>query len=140
MGAAYLQVVGGRASGRFAPGSYLPNLCIEGQVEHGPIVVQPGQTTVVRLQLVPAVLRTLRYDFTAVGLPMRAYATFHKNGEPLQRTWYDFWRDGPTAMEHRCTPGSWELELELGDGRVQRFPFVVSADAEAPVIDIRVLP
>lgn len=35
-------------------------------------------------------------------------------------------------------PGAWELELELGTGSVQRFPFVVTSEANAPVIEITV--
>lgn len=36
------------------------------------------------------------------------------------------------------TPGQWELELAFADGRIVRFPFVVTADVEAPPIELRV--
>ena len=143
MGGLRLQFAAGRAQARLAPGSYLPSVTSASgpfHVEHAPIVVEAGQTTTVQLQLATGVVRELCYDLSRVGLPMRAFATFHKGGAPLQRVWFDFRLDESTASSHHFTPGSWELELELGDGRVQKFPFVVTADAEAPPIDIRVLP
>ena len=140
-GGASVAIAAGRGSVAVAPGSYLPaGVGGDGVVEHGPIEVRGGECTTVHLRLVTGVVRQLRYDLTAVGLPARCFATFKKDGAPLQRKWFSFWQEGPSTQDHRFTPGFWELELELGDGRVQRFPFVVTADAEAPPIDIRVLP
>ena len=89
------------------------------------------------LRFADAVRRQVRYDLTAVGVPTRCYATFRKDGVPLQRVWFDFWRDEPSTIDHYFTPGTWELALELADGRVQQFPFVVTAEQTAPPIDVR---
>ena len=88
------------------------------------------------MQVASAVLRQVRYDLTAVGVPMRASATWKKAGAARQRSWFSFWQERPTTIEHRFSPGTWELELQLGSGSVQRFPFVVTADTDAPVIDV----
>ena len=73
----------------------------------------------------------------AVEVPVRAYATFSKDGMPRLRSWFRFWREQPSTIDHFFTPGSWELELALADGRMQRFPFVVTADEPQPVLNVR---
>lgn len=139
MGGVGVHVVDGRGSSMVAPGTYLPTMCSGGRhVEHAPITVTSGGQTSVRMQLADAVLREVRYDLAAVGTPMRAFATWKRQGVALNRQWFGFWQERPVTMEHPFTPGSWELELELGTGQVQRFPFVVTADVSGPAIEIRV--
>lgn len=139
MGGIGVDIVAGRGSRKLAPGTYLPTSGINRfAIEHAPIVIVAGQRTDARLKLADAVHRQVRYDLTAVGVPIRADATWKKDGQPLQRHWFGFWQDHPTTIDHHFTPGAWELELELGTGAVQRFPFVVSTDASGPVIEIQV--
>ena len=93
----------------------------------------------VRLQLARAVLRSVRYDLSAMGVPMQACGTWKKDGVPLHQVSFHFWQECPTKLEHSFTPGSWELELQLGFGGVQCFPFLVSADEVGREIEIKVV-
>lgn len=139
MGGIGVEIVAGRGSRKLAPGTYLPTSGINRfAIEHAPIVIVAGQRTDARLQVADAVHRQVRYDLTAPGVPIRADATWKKAGQPLQRHWFGFWQEHPTTIDHHFTPGEWELELELGTGVVQRFPFVVTADASGPLIEIKV--
>ena len=139
MGGISVEIVDGHGSKQLAPGTYLPTTGINRTtIEHAPIVIVSGERTDAQLRIADAVHRQVRYDLTAVGVPMRADATWKKAGQPLQRHWFGFWQEHPTTIDHHFTPGAWELELELGTGVVQRFPFVVSTDASGPVIEIRV--
>lgn len=137
-GGASVEIVAGRGSTKVAPGRYLPSTGTDGrQVEHAPIEVRAGERTTLSLRFADVVLRQVRYDLTAVGVPVRGYGTFRKDGVPLHRVWFDFWREEPVTIDHHLTPGTWELSLELADGLVLQFPFVVTAEQTAPAIDVR---
>ena len=137
-GGASVEIMAGRGSTKVAPGRYLPSTGTDGrQVEHAPIEVRAGERTTVALRFADVVRCTVRYDLTVIGVPARCYATFRKNGVPLQRVWFSFWRDEPSTHDHWFTPGNWELTFELPNGLVQQFPFVVTAEETAPIIDVR---
>ncbi|MCC7062758.1 MAG: sigma-70 family RNA polymerase sigma factor [Planctomycetes bacterium] len=137
-GGTSVEIVAGRGSTRVAPGRYLPSTGPNGrQVEHAPIEVRAGERTTVKLRFADVVRRQVRYDMSAIGVPARCYATFRKDGVPLHRVWFNFWRDEPATVDHAFTPGNWELAFELADGHVQSFPFVVTEDNSAPVIHVR---
>jgi len=139
MGAVAVGVRDGRGSTQVAPGTYLPSHAADGLcIEHAPITVASGERTSVRLVAAASVPRKLRYDLSAVGVPMRVVATWHKHGQALRRQWFDFWREVPSEHDEQLTPGTWELELAVGTGSVQRVPILVTGDTEAPVVEIRV--
>ncbi|HEX6813493.1 MAG TPA: sigma-70 family RNA polymerase sigma factor [Planctomycetota bacterium] len=138
MNVATISVRDGKGAGSLAPGVYVlaggGRVCIE----HPPIAVAAGSRRELRLQVAATVHRQVRYDLTAAGGPMRAVGTWKKAGTALLRHTFHFWQEHPSTIEHDFTPGSWVLELELGNGSVQTFPFVVTADDTAPVIEVKV--
>lgn len=137
MGACSVPVRDGRGRTAAAPGTYLPTYAADGLcIAHAPFVVTGGQTTTVQLVAAAGVRRQVRYDLSAVGVPMRAVATWHKDGRPVRRQWFGFWQEVPTVHDEVFTPGTWTLELEVGNGTVQRFPIVVTGDAEGAPIDV----
>lgn len=140
VGGVRVQVAGGQATAKLSPGTWLPSFCTDGvHIEHAPIVITAKQRTEVRLQLATAVSRRVCYDLSEVGVPLRASGVFKKDGAIQQGVWFSFWQeDRPTTIDTRFTSGAWELELELGTGSVQRFPFFVSADETGPDITIKI--
>lgn len=139
MGGSAVAIKDGVGTAQFAPGTYLPTYAGDGLcIEHEAFVVQSGQRTTVRLVAAASVHRQVRYDLEAVGWQMRAFATWRKAGKPVRRQWFDFWQERPTTIDEQFTPGAWELELELGNSSVQRFPIVVTGDDQGPIIDIKV--
>lgn len=137
MGGSAIAVVNGVGTAQFAPGTYLPTYAGEGLcIEHESFVVRSGERTTVQLVAAVSVHREVRYDLEAVGWQMRAFATWRKAGKALRRQWFVFWQERPTVLGEQFTPGAWELELELGNGSVQRFPIVVTGDDQGPTIDI----
>jgi hypothetical protein len=137
---AAIQIADGRGTARLIPGRYLPGFCTDdAHIEHEPLTITAGQRTEVRLQLCSAVLRRMTFDTSQMGVPLRAVAVFKKAGIPLHCASINFWQEErPTILDQRFTPGAWELELELGTGMVQRFPFLVSVDDIGPDIAIRI--
>src|SRR5262245_13746281 len=113
------------------PGSYLAQAeAVDCCFEHGPIDVRSGERTLVHLRAIAGVQRSLRCDLPA-GSPSGC-GILRKGGVPMRS--FHLLADWLVCL----SPGQWELELELAGGRKQRIPFEVTADAEAPPIEIRV--
>ncbi|HEX5051640.1 MAG TPA: carboxypeptidase-like regulatory domain-containing protein [Planctomycetota bacterium] len=130
----------GRAVLQLAPGTYLPvnrsrDLCFE----HAPIEVRSGERTSLRLQIVEGLPRRVRYE-VASDEPIAAAAIWRKQGVAMQsdRLQLGGFDGRPVERVQYFTPGDWELELVLYDGRVDRFPFAVTVEFDAPAVEVRV--
>jgi hypothetical protein len=114
---------------KVGPGNYL----VEAEAadccfEHGPIEVRSGERTTVRLRAVAGVQRSLWCSLPSGSLSFRGI--LRKGGVAMRSFLL------PSKRPVRLSPGQWELEVELAGGRKQRVPFAVTADAEAPPIEL----
>lgn len=128
----------GKARLQALPGTYCltPRLGDE-FFEHPPFVVRSGETTTVRVQLRKSVTRHFEFDIP-MGPMEGMRLLFEKQGVPILAQPHSYSLPTGDKLELRFTPGTWELVVTLADGRTEHFPFVVTSDAEAPPIGIRI--
>lgn len=137
-GGTLLDVIDGRATVKVLPGtygvaSYLGKECIE-QPE---FEIRSEERTVVPLRLSTGVWRHFRIDVPPSPLENVGHIVLVRQGVEVLRSVLLFAAKGPTEWSRTLSSGSWELEITLANGRAERFPFVVTADAEAPPIELR---
>jgi len=140
MAASVVAIVDGRGSTKAMPGAYhLAANLQDLPFEHPLIHVRSGERSVVRLQAGKTVRRLIVFDLAITEPVTLTMVTLRKVGVTMWRGRSWFGTDVPShAWNRDFTPGNWELELELPNGRTERFPFVVTADTDAPPIEIRV--
>ncbi len=140
--ASLLHVVDGRAVAKVLPGTYALASYLGGEcIEQAPFAVRSSERTVVQVRCRNAVMRHFVF---AVPLSQSAreglghHIVLRKDGVEVWRGRVGYIPSQPHTWDRALSPGNWQLELQLDQDRSEHFPFVVTADAEAPPIEIRI--